>query len=69
MTMRVQGRPSFYRPKQSTVSIPLTAVGHALLDVLADHHHASRADVVEQLLRRFGFQVIFPPPPEFPRPK
>lgn len=54
------GPTSFYRPKNpKPVTVNLTTEGLHLLNATALRTKASRADVVEQLLRRFSENVDF----------
>ncbi len=63
-TARLSGPASFYRPKDhKPVTLTLTAEGKRILLDVAARVGASRADVVEQLLRRFGGEVCFPEEP------
>ena len=63
MAAHLTGPASYYRPKDSRpITLNLTAEGRRLLDDIAERTGASRADVVENLLRRFGQQVEFEEP-------
>jgi hypothetical protein len=54
------GPHSYYRPKDPTpVSVNLTPEGKLRLAEIQTRTGASRSDVVEQLLRRFGRHVKF----------
>lgn len=57
------GPKSYYRPKDGRpVTMNLTREGRNMLGAITRRVKASRADVVEQLVRRFGDRVRFPPP-------
>lgn len=53
------GPKSHYRPKTRQTSLALTPHGMSLLAEASAVHRASRADVVENLLRRFWRRVRF----------
>jgi hypothetical protein len=60
MPARLRGPAAFYRPKDAKpVTLTLTTFGKHLLAETAAQVGASRADVVEQLLRRFSGSVTF----------
>lgn len=63
--MKRSGRKNHYRPKDPRpVCLSLTPNGVRILVNAEVRTGASRSDVVEQLLRRFGTRVMFPEPKE-----
>jgi hypothetical protein len=53
------GRPAIYRPKVCALTVQLTRRGADALEASSRKHHASRSDIVEQLLRRFHRELDF----------
>lgn len=59
------GPAAHYRPKDPRpITVALTTRGIRILVNVAKRTGASRGDIMEQLLRRFGVQVEFPEPKE-----
>lgn len=62
----LSGPHSWYRPKDTRhpITVNLTRPGRAALKAIQKRTDASRGDIVEQLVRRFGDLVVFPEPAE-----